>query len=96
MSNTAASQGLREKLKTETDALIREMVEDAVRRIGAESETRIREALGQATADLAHQAERMARIATHMTWLRGATVALALAAGATGGVAVLLILWWVR
>jgi hypothetical protein len=35
-------------------------------------------------ADLAHQAERMERIARRMTWLRSGTVARALAAGAVG------------
>ena len=38
MPNTAESVGLRERLKAETDARIREMVDDAARRIGAESE----------------------------------------------------------
>ena len=95
MPNTAESVGLRERLKAETDARIREMVDDAARRVCAESEARIGEALGQATADLAHQAERMARISAHMTWLRAATSALAMAAGAMGGLAVLVILRWI-
>ena len=95
MSNTAESGGLRERLKAETDARFREMVEEAARRISEESETRIREAVGQATADLAHQAERMARVAARLTWLRVATVMLAMAAGALGGLLALLTLQWV-
>jgi hypothetical protein len=93
MSST--SESLRERLKAETEAQMGEIVEDAAQRIVSRSEARIREAVAQATADLAHQAERMERVARRLTWLRAATVGLAMAAGAMGGIVFLLILQWI-
>lgn len=82
---TGDTRSLRERLRAESQARMREVVEDAARRIASESETRIREAVEQAASDLAHQAERLERVARRLAWIRAGTITLALLAGGIGG-----------
>jgi hypothetical protein len=94
MSTNSNSGSLRERLRAESQARMREVAEKAARRIASESEARSWDAVGQTTADLAHQAERVERAARRLIWLRAGTVMLALLAGGVGGaVAVWLLLW---